>query len=166
MVAPTSPDCRSLEILWALDRPVHAVAGPDGILLTDTPRDRRVLASAPAVTVDRFGAPSFREAHGVRAAYVAGAMAGGIGSVRLVTVMAEAGLLGGFGSGGLPVTEVDAAIRAIRARLGARENYKINLLHAPGRPEIELALAELFIEHGVRRISASGYTGLTPALVL
>ena len=64
MVAPTSPDCGSLEILWALDRPVHAVAGSDGILLTDTPRDRRVLASAPAVTVDRFGAPSFREAHG------------------------------------------------------------------------------------------------------
>src|SRR5688572_19305341 len=166
MISHTSPECRSLEILKALDRPVHAVAGPDGTVLTDTPRDRRVLASGPALTVDRFGAASFRESHGVRAAYVAGAMAGGIGSVRLVSAMAEAGLLGGFGSGGLHLEEVDAAVRAIRARLGARQNFKVNLLHAPGRPEIEFALVDLYLEHGVQRISASGYTGLTPAVVL
>jgi PfaD family protein len=166
MITSTWLDPRSVEALWTLDRPVHAVAGPDGIVLVETPHGRRVLASAPAITVDRFGAASFRDAHGVRAAYVAGAMAGGIGSTRLVTAMGQAGLLGGFGAGGLGLDVVDRSIRAIQQALGARENYKANLLHAPLRPELEDELADLYLARGVRRISASGYMTLTPAVVV
>ena len=166
MIVSSLRDRGSLEALWTLDRPVHAVDAAEGIALTTTPRERRVLASAPALTVDRFGAASFRQLHGVRAAYVAGAMAAGIGSVGLVTAMGNAGLLGGFGAGGLELDVVDASIRAIQQGLGARENYKINLLHAPLRPDLESRLADLYLERGVRRISASGYMTLTAPLVL
>lgn len=166
MIAPASTDRKSVEALWTLDAPVYAVAQADQVVLTLVPDGRDVLASAPPLTVDRFGAPSFRAAHCVRAAYAAGAMAAGIGSATLVTTMARAGLLAGFGAGGLEFEVIEASVRGLQADLGARENYEVNLLHTPLRADFDMALADLYLRCGVRRVSASGFMTLTPAVVL
>lgn len=154
-----------LEALRALDRPVFAVETPEGVRLLDAPGASPVLASAPPIPVERLGARSFRETHGVRAAYVAGAMAGGIGSARLVTAMAEAGLLAGFGAGGLDVATVDDALARLTRDLGPSRPFKVNLLHMPQAAELERRRVELFLARGVARISASGFMNLTPAVV-
>src|SRR5947207_2082843 len=82
----------------ALRQALHYVARPlilvdaggspavadDGALLAD-PRENAlpVRAIVPALTPDRLGDPAFLERHGVRYAYVAGAMANGIASEDL-----------------------------------------------------------------------------------
>ena len=59
---------------------------------------------------ENLGDPAFRRDHGVRYAYVTGAMANGIASVELVEAVARAGMLGFFGAAGLPLERVEAAI--------------------------------------------------------
>ena len=76
-----------------------------------------LLGTIPPVTPASLGAQSFLDAHNVRLAYVAGAMAGGIASADLVIAMGKAGLLGFFGAGGLPVEAVEASLKTIRQRL-------------------------------------------------
>ena len=83
--------------------------------------------TVPVVTADRLGDPLFLRDHGVRAAYVAGAMAGGIASVELVVAMAKAGLLAFFGSGGLPLPAVDAELFLAGIAVKRREREAIAL---------------------------------------
>lgn len=118
----------------------------------------------PAVQVAELGSAAFRRAHGVRAAYVAGAMAGGIASEALVAAMSESGLLAFYGSGGLPIEAVDAAVGRLAARLGGRP-WGANLLHNPVEPGVEMATVACYLQHGVRAIEASAFMGLTPAVV-
>ena len=112
---------------------------------------------------EQLGSAAFREAHGVRLAYVAGAMAGGIGSVAILRSMADAGMLGFFGSGGLPLEAVQAALVEAASIPGGL--YGFNLLHNPVEPAVEEHTVDLYLGHGVRRISASAYMGLTSAVV-
>ncbi len=118
----------------------------------------------PAMHPDRLGAPSFRADHGVRYNYVAGAMAGGIASPALVTAMSEAGYLGYFGAGGLPIEAVREGVRAIKAAVGDAP-AGFNLLHNPVEPGVEEATVDLYIEHGCTEVDASAFMGLTPAVV-
>jgi PfaD family protein len=118
----------------------------------------------PALSPDRLGAPSFRDAHGVRANYLAGAMAGGIASPALVLAMGRAGYLGFFGAGGLPIEAVRDGVRAIQAGAGGAP-VGFNLLHNPVEPAVEDATVDLFLEHGCREVDASAYMGLTPSVV-
>jgi len=120
-------------------------------------------ASVPPLGPESLGAASFRRAHQVRAAYVVGAMAGGIASVEVVLAAAEAGYIGFFGAGGLPVPAVEEAIARLAA--DAKGPWGANLLHNPVEPAVEEATVDLYLKHGVRRISASAYMGLSPAVV-
>ena len=118
----------------------------------------------PAVPVAALGDPTFLADHGVEAAYVAGAMAGGIASVPLVRAMAEGGYLAFFGSGGLSVERVDEALKELSSSLGDRA-WGCNLLHNPAEPAMEDRTVDLFLRHGCRRVSASAFMTLTPAIV-
>lgn len=111
-----------------------------------------------------LGPDSFRERHGVRANYVAGAMAGGIASVALVQAMGHAGLLGFYGSGGLPLEAVEEAVSELTRSMGDRP-FGANLLHNPVEPAVEQKTVDLYLLYGVRYLSASAFMGLTPALV-
>src|SRR6185436_18025973 len=71
-----------------------------------------------AIRAEDLGAQAFRDAHGVKASYIAGAMAGGIGSADILIAMSRAGLLAFFGAGGLPVEAVQTALKKVRAELG------------------------------------------------
>ena len=148
----------SVAALHDPERPL--TIGGDG--LRDASDGETVMV--PAVDPARLGAASFRTTHGVRGNLVAGAMAGGIASVDLVAAMAEAGLLGFFGAGGLPVSEVEAGVAALAGKLGERP-WGANLLHNPAEPEVEERTVDLYLQHGVRRVSASAFMRLTPAIV-
>lgn len=118
----------------------------------------------PPLPPDELGARVFRERFGVRMAYVAGAMAGGIASVALVSAMARSGLLAFFGSGGLPEPAVEAAAKQLAAELGDLP-WGMNLLHNPAEPAVELATVATYLAHRVRFVEASAFMTLTPAIV-
>jgi PfaD family protein len=161
--------------LQTLDRPLAVVAvdgevavcpGGQVTLGGAPPTDDALplLAWVPALTPDRLGDPAFRTAYGVRANYVAGAMANGIASEDLVIAMARAGLLAFFGSAGLSTARITAAIDRIQGAVGDRP-YGFNLIHSPHEPWQEQETVELYLERGIRVISAAAYLGLTPQIV-
>ena len=145
----------------------------------DTPRPRQELrpGQEPRVEVhpqpqmrrgvspDQLGSARFRDAYGVRYAYVAGSMYHGVASTEMVAAMGRAGLLGFFGAGGLPVAEVDAAITRLQHEPGVGGRYGVNLLCTLDNPALEEQLVDLFLRRGVRFVEAAAYPHLTPPLV-
>ncbi|MEU3623208.1 2-nitropropane dioxygenase [Amycolatopsis coloradensis] len=149
---------------------LHVVdGGPDrghGVLVGDhTPAGLPVVGTLPPLYPEWLGDRSFCTDHGVRFPYVAGEMANGIATVRMVTALAEADLLAVFGAGGLGLGSIERAVGELGTALGGRANWGVNLIHAPGEPLLEERTADLLIGRGVPLISASAYLTLTPAVV-
>ncbi len=125
---------------------------------------QRLVAAIPPIDPGALGSAAFRERHGVRWAYVVGGMAGGIASLAVCRAAAEAGVLGFFGAGGLPIEAVEAALKEAAATM-APGTYGFNLLHNPVEPGVEERTVDLYLEHGVTVAEASAFMGLTPAVV-
>lgn len=125
-----------------------------------------VVGTLPPLYPEWLGGRSFCEVHGVRFPYVAGEMANGIATTRMVVAMARAEMLGFFGAGGLGFPEVERAVQELARELAGTANWGVNLIHSPSEPELEYRVAELLLRHGVPCISASAFMGLTPAVVL
>jgi PfaD family protein len=89
-------------------------------------------------------------------------MAKGISSVSMVEELGKAGMLGFFGAAGLPFAAVESAIDSLA---GADFPYGFNLIHSPHEPDLEAALADLYIRKGVRLVEASAFLALTLPLV-
>ncbi len=123
-----------------------------------------VAAFVPALLPEDLGDPVFRKKHGLRYAYVAGAMANGITSVEMVRAMGRAGMLGMFGAAGLAVGEIEEAMVRLKRELDDLP-FGSNLIHSPSDPEHELAVAKLYLKRGIRLVSASAYLDLTLPLV-
>jgi trans-AT polyketide synthase/acyltransferase/oxidoreductase domain-containing protein len=113
---------------------------------------------------DALGDPAFRAAHGVRYAYVTGAMANGIASVELVETIARAGMLAFFGAAGLPVAAVEESIHRLQSSIGELP-HGFNLIHSPNEPHLEAAVVDLYLREGVRLVEASAYLDLTLPVV-
>jgi len=154
--------------------PAHVVAeGPRGRLGVGFGGQRApngaghpLLGTLPAIYPEWLGDRSFGETHGVRFPYVVGEMARGITTSRMVIAMARAGMMGFFGAGGLAPARVERAIGEIDAALGQDgPAWGANLIHSPHDPALENAIADLYLSRGVRRICASAFMGLTPAVV-
>ena len=111
-----------------------------------------------------LGDAGFCRDHGLRYAYVAGAMANGIASVPLVEAMGRAGMLGFFGAAGLSLERVEAALDQLHASIGGAP-YGFNLIHSPNEAALEAAVASLYLRRGIRLVEASAYLGLTLPLV-
>jgi trans-AT polyketide synthase, acyltransferase and oxidoreductase domains len=124
----------------------------------------RLLAVAAAVRPGRLGAPSFLRDHGVRYAYMAGAMAGGIASADLVIALARAGLLGSFGAAGLLPDRIEQALVRFRDEIPGLP-YACNLIHSPNEEQLERAAVELYLRYRVRCVEAAAYMDLTPHIV-
>ena len=123
-----------------------------------------VAAFLPPLPADRLGDPAFRQEHGVRFAYMTGAMANGIGSVEIAEAMGRAGMFGSYGAAGLSLERIGTAIDRLKANLGDSP-YCVNLIHSPNEPAHEMATAELLLKKGVSLVEASAYLDLTPAIV-
>ncbi|MEJ7799385.1 MAG: PfaD family polyunsaturated fatty acid/polyketide biosynthesis protein [Ilumatobacter sp.] len=125
-----------------------------------------VLAVLPAMYPEWLGDRSFNETHGTRFPYVTGAMANGIATTQLVIEIARAGCLGFFGAAGLGLDVVAAAVDELAGVLGeSGAPWGCNLIHSPQEAALENAVAAMYIERGVTRVSAAAFMALTPAIV-
>lgn len=132
----------------------------------DPSLDNHAPDRAPSVVqvLQCLGDASFRHDHGLRHAYVAGAMANGIASVELVEAMARGGMLGFFGAAGLSLERVAAALTRLQLDIPGQP-FGVNLIHSPGEPDHEAAVTNLFLQRGLRLIEASAYLRLTLPVV-
>lgn len=112
----------------------------------------------------KLGDQRFCRDHGILYPYVGGSMAKGISSVAMVKAFGEQGMLGFFGSAGLPLEQVEAAIDALE-QLPGKIPFGMNLIHSPSEPELEKALVEMYLRRGVRLIEASAFLALTLPVV-
>lgn len=112
-----------------------------------------------------LGSAAFREAYGVRLAYVAGAMYKGIASKELVARMGRARLLSFLGTGGLRLDRIESDLHWIRRELSPDLPFGANLLSNLDRPEVEDRTVDLFLGLGIRNIEAAAYVQPTAALV-
>jgi PfaD family protein len=125
-----------------------------------------LVASLPPVYPEWLGSSEFLETHRVRFPYVSGAMAHGIASPKLVLAMARAELLAFYGSAGVPLADVETNVVGIQRELGEfGPSWGSDLIHTPHDPTLEEKLVALYLQHGVRRVSASAFMRLTPAVV-
>jgi len=138
--------------------PVPASSPAAPMLSGNRPKPKQIAAT-------RLGSAEFRRDYRVRYAYLAGAMYRGIASPRLVSRLASAGLMGFLGTGGLSLAEVAAGIAEIRADVGPKTAFGVNLLSTPQDPDREHALVRLYLAHGIRHLEAAGFTAISPAVV-
>ncbi|MFL6123845.1 PfaD family polyunsaturated fatty acid/polyketide biosynthesis protein [Actinophytocola sp.] len=126
----------------------------------------RVLGVLPATYPEWLGSRRFRAAHHTRFPYLAGEMSTGIATAEMVRKLADAGLMGLFGAGGLSERVLREAVEHLARSLHGRVNWGVNLIHSPNEPAAEARTARLLVELGVPAVSASAYMDLTPPLVL
>lgn len=163
------------QALTALDRPcflvrtaqgIGAVAG-GGVSRTTSPSAAPglpVLAAVPALPPHRLGSPSFLAGHGVRYAYHAGAMAGGIASAGMVVALARAGYLASYGAAGQLPETIEKALRRFETEIPGLP-YAVNLIHSPSEERLEREAVDLFLRHRVPCVEASAFLGLTRHVV-
>ena len=149
--------------LWIVNAGGKAGTAADGEL-ANTGAGAAILGFVPAVPLESLGDPAFRATYGTRAAYYAGAMAGGIASEDLVIPLGKAGLLGSFGAGGCSPKRGEAAIQKIQADM-PEGPYAFNLLNSPNEPATEQRVAEMYVQYNVPVVEASAYLDITYALV-
>ena len=162
--------------LRRVNRPLYLVQTPDGPAAADSGQIQigeriepplnglSLLAYVPPLAPSSLGDRRFKARHGLRYAYVCGAMANGITSTAMVEAASRAGMIGYFGAAGLSPQQVEAAVETLQNALGNRP-YGFNLIHSPNDPALETAIVDLYLRRGVSRISASAYLRLTPQLV-
>ncbi|MFH1154157.1 MAG: PfaD family polyunsaturated fatty acid/polyketide biosynthesis protein [Pseudomonadota bacterium] len=121
-------------------------------------------AHVPALPLERLGNPAFKRRHGLVYPYIAGAMANGIASSDMVQAMAEQGMMGVFGAAGLTIDRVEQAVVLLKEALGEKP-FGFNLIHSPTDPDLEMLLVGLYLNHGIRRISAAAFMRMTLPLV-
>lgn len=144
---------------------VHLVFREDGEV-DIAPEGNPGTVTLPGIYPERLGDRHFCSLHGLRFAYVVGAMARGITSARMVIAAREAGFGAFFGAAGLDLGTIRAAIDEIQAALGPdAAGWGSNLIHSPQAPEAERATVSLYLDKGVRRMSASAFMALSPEVV-
>ncbi len=131
---------------------------------SSTAKSIETLASLPPLLPQQLGDPTFLSFHGVKYAYAAGAMAGGIASADLVIALGKAKILSSFGAGGLPPHRIEAAIHRIQQALPVGP-YAFNLIHSPNDLAMERRAVDLYIANGVKTVEASAFLDLTPNIV-
>ncbi len=122
------------------------------------------LMVSPPLLPEQLGDRNFLAVHGVKYAYVAGAMAGGITSEEMVIALGKAGILASFGAAGLVPSRIEAAINQIQQAL-PQGPYAFNLIHSPSEEALERRAVDLYLKHGIRTVEASAFLDLTPHIV-
>ena len=156
-------------VLLNLEEPCYVVKHQEKIGLSNqdwwhADPDLELLMAAPPLSIEQLGDRHFLDFHGVKYAYMTGAMAGGIASEELVIALGKQGILASFGAGGLSLKRVETAIARIQEAL-PNGTYAFNLLHSPNEPEIERDAVELYLKSGVRTLEASAFLNLSPNIV-
>ena len=162
----------AVEAISCLDKPIYVtsvdgkpcfVSNGKGKLVIDGPSENTVIGGyiAPCLP-QNLGDSSFCHDCGIRYAYYAGAMANGIASVRLVKALGNNGLLAFFGSAGLSIEDVEAAIGEL-SDFG--HPYGFNLIHSANDPDLEEAIVDLYIRRNINLVEAAAFLDLTLPVV-
>ena len=117
------------------------------------------------IKASSLGDAEFKKDYNLKYAYVTGSMYRGIASKEIVIKMAQAGMMGFFGAGGLSLPDIERTIQDIQKELSLGQAYGLNLLHNPTEPAVEEKIVDLLLKYGVRVVEASAYMGITPSLV-
>ena len=124
-----------------------------------------VVAVLPPMYPEWLGSRTFTERHDCRFPYVSGAMANGIATTDLVEAIVHMGGMGFFGAAGLSVERVSIALDRLQSVLPDSVSWGSNLIHSPNEPQLEAAIAALYLKRGVRRVSAAAYMKLSPYIL-
>jgi trans-AT polyketide synthase/acyltransferase/oxidoreductase domain-containing protein len=122
------------------------------------------LGTLPPLFPEWLGDRDFGAVHGVRFPYVAGEMARGIATTRMVIAMARAEMLAIFGSAGLDIGAIEHAVHELSRALGGDRSWGVNLIYSPAEPALEERTADLLLRRDVPIISASAYMDITSPL--
>ncbi len=165
----------SWEAIKKLNCPVHIVfknnrlglvvingGMPEAMLSSDSTIP--IIGSLAALPAANLGDRSFCDDHGIDYAYYTGAMANGIASVRMVEAVAEGGLLGIFGSGGLDLGEIEKAIDTLTQKCPDKP-FGFNLIHSPNEPKLEADTVQLYLDRNIRLVEAAAFLDVTLPLV-
>ncbi len=154
----------------------HAVARPDlAVRIIGEPDGARRCAPVsdggdgaeavlPGLSASNLGGGAMNAAHGLRYPYICGEMANGIATTKMVEAIAEHGMLGFFGAAGLSIERIEKSVVDLASRCGKRA-WGSNLIHSPAEPEIEEKTVDIYLRHGVTRVSASAFMNLRPSAV-
>ena len=162
-------------LLINVKKPFYAVDNQDEIRLITEESDffinnfnqksfSRINAFIPAVTPETLGDGKFKKRHSIKYPYIAGAMANGITSADIVKTMAENGMIGFFGAGGLSLEKIEENIIDLKNCLPGKP-FGFNLIHSLGDQDHEMATVKLYLKYNIKLISASAFMRMTPALV-
>jgi len=163
------------ELLMQVNKPIFAVQNDDKIdfviennsffttAFKNNTRDC-IKAFVPAVRLENLGDEEFKKRHGLTYPYIAGAMANGITSAAMVKTMAENGMMGFLGAGGLCLEKIEKNIMDLKTHL-KNKPFGFNLIHSLTDPDHEMATVDLYLKHNINRVSAAAFMRMTPALV-
>ncbi len=155
----------------------HSLAHASASLSLDESSLSEITAYAPPLPLENFGDNAFKMRHNLKYPYIAGAMANGITSTRMVEAMAHNGMMGFFGAGGLSLPEVEKAVLHLKksleplvfssssASISPSLAWGFNLIHSHGDSELEMAVVNIYLKHGVHCISAAAFMRITLPLV-
>ncbi len=150
---------------------IYAVPGrgrvpiPAGHPDDDAVDARDAIAVLPGLYPEWLGSQSFCKVNAVRFPYVVGEMARGIATAEMVETAVRSGFMAFFGSAGLPLSDIQVALQRLQQSLGSNAAWGANLIHSPDDVDQERATVDLFLQAGVRRISASAFMGLSEDVV-
>jgi trans-AT polyketide synthase/acyltransferase/oxidoreductase domain-containing protein len=164
------------EALDHIGRPLFIVSDDDGPAIAHSgsiiwgqSRDPQIggmplIGFAPPLSPRQLGDSSFKQDLGLTYAYVVGAMANGITSVEMVAAAGRAGMVGFFGAGGLSLSQIKTAIDRLQS-FPEQFPFGFNLIHSPNDMQLEAETVALYLQKGVRLVSASAFLGLTLPLI-
>jgi len=122
-----------------VNTPIFAVQTDDGLhFVTENNDLHRFKAFVPAVRLEDLGDEKFKKRHALKYPYIAGAMANGITSAAMVKTMAENGMIGFLGAGGLSLEKIEENIIELTNALKDKP-FGFNLIHSLGDSAHEMA---------------------------
>ncbi len=124
-----------------------------------------VIGQLAPIFPEWLGSRDFVERLGLRFPYLSGAMANGIATEEIVEEMAHVGCMGFFGAAGLSLQRIEQAIQRLSSLTKQGKSWGSNLIHSPNEPDLEAAVADLYLRYDVRCVSAAAYMKLTPSVV-
>ena len=150
------------------ERPVYLLRGGQAReprLTLDPPADAGLpIECFPGIRPENLGDASFTTRHQVRFPYISGEMANGIATVEMVAEAVRAGWLGFFGAAGCTLDRIERAMARLSSEC-ADASWGSNLIHSPNEPQLEEQTVDIYLRHGVSRVSASAFMAMRPSIV-